>query len=265
MTETPRFFEQSGSDPLPPAILEGAAEPPATEAGLRMGMLAHLSELRRRILVCLAAMAVAAVVGFFYALPAIALLEKIAPPGVQFVQLSPGEVFFTSLRMTLYLAMALALPVILYQTLCFVMPGLINRRERAMALWSVAGGTLLFAGGVVFAYYYVIPPALFFLMDYGQTVALNQISIELYVSFCAALLLVTGGLFELPMVLFLLSFTGLITSGRLIREWRMAVIIIFTVAAIVTPSQDPFTMSIVGAAMVLLYGLSILPIRLMGR
>lgn len=259
----PRFFETSGSDPLPPAVIHPQATPSAEEGG--MSLLEHLGELRRRVLICLAAIVVAAAVSFFYSLPAIELLEAMAPAGVQFVQLSPGEVFFTSLRMTLYLAMALSLPVILYQGLRFVMPGLISRTERAMAFWAVAGGTVLFAAGVVFAYYFVIPSALFFLMDYGQTVALNQISIGLYVSFCSALLLVTGGLFELPMVLFLLSFTGLVTSRRLMAEWRMAVIIIFVVAAIVTPSQDPFTMTIVGLAMLLLYALSIVPIRLIGR
>jgi len=110
-----------------------------------------------------------------------------------------------------------------------------------------------------------VPSALGFLVDYGQSVARAELSIREYISFCASLLFVTGGMFELPMVLFLLSFTGLITSQKLIREWRWATVLIFITAAIVTPTQDPFSMCIVGFAMVALYGLSIIPIRLCGR
>ena len=109
------------------------------------------------------------------------------------------------------------------------------------------------------------PSALLFLVDYGQTVARPELSIRDYIAFCSSLLFVTGGMFELPMVLFLLSFTGLITSEKLIREWRWATVLIFITAAIVTPTQDPFSMLIVALAMIALYGLSIIPIKCCGR
>src|SRR5262249_15634251 len=109
------------------------------------------------------------------------------------------------------------------------------------------------------------PTAIQFLVDYGQSVAATHLSIESYISFCSSLLFVTGGMFELPMMLFLLSFTGLITSQKLIAEWRWATVLIFIVSAIVTPTQDPFSMTVVGLAMVLLYALSIIPIKLCGR
>jgi sec-independent protein translocase protein TatC len=263
---TPIFFEQSGTDPglTIPSVLPEESPPEAEQAGLSMTMVEHIAELRQRILLCAGVLAVLICAGFLYALPIIEVFKAMAPASIVFVQLKPGEVLMASVRLAFYIGVALALPVILYNFLRFVLPGLLPR-ERAMALWGVVGGTLLFLSGVVFAYYFVVPSALTFLVDYGQSVAATQLSIESYIAFCSALLFMTGMMFELPMALFLLSFTGLVTSARLIREWRWAIILIFITAAVVTPSQDPFSMSLVGMAMLVLYGLSIIPIKLCGR
>ncbi|HEY9686714.1 MAG TPA: twin-arginine translocase subunit TatC [Coleofasciculaceae cyanobacterium] len=265
-SSTPIFFEQSGTDPglTIPSTLPEEPRPEADQAGLAMTMIEHIAELRQRILLCASVLAALLCLGFFYALPIIQVFKAMAPSSIVFVQLKPGEVLMASVRLSFYIGVALALPVILYNFLRFVLPGLLPR-ERAMALWGVVGGTLLFLSGVVFAYFFVVPSALTFLVDYGQSVAATQLSIENYIAFCSALLFVTGVMFELPMALFLLSFTGLITSAKLIREWRWATILIFIVSAIVTPSQDPFSMTLVGLAMVFLYGLSIIPIKLCGR
>lgn len=267
-SQAPQFFEQSGSDPgasvsssLPEVVVKGSE---AEFEKLTLPMVRHIEELRNRILICAGTLAVTLGIGFTYALQLIQLFQGMAPKTIQFIQLTPGEVLVSSLRVSFYLGFALALPVILYHTLRFVLPGLLPR-EKAMVTWSVLGGSLLFFAGVIFAYFFVVPSALGFLVDYGQAVAKTQLSIESYIAFCSALLLVTGIMFELPMVLFLLSFTGLITSEKLIREWRWATVIIFIAAAIVTPTQDPFSMALVGFAMVALYGLSIIPIKLTGR
>lgn len=262
----PQFFESSGVDPgmqisasLPDIH---ALHSDAVEAA--MPMIEHITELRNRVLMCAALLATTVAAGFTFALPLIQLFQSMAPKTVVFVQRTPGEVLLASMSLSFYIGVALSLPIILYNVLRFVLPGLLPR-EKAMVTWAVLGGTLLFAGGVVFAYFFVVPSALGFLVDYGQSVARAELSIREYISFCASLLFVTGGMFELPMVLFLLSFTGLITSKKLIQEWRWATVLIFITAAIVTPTQDPFSMSIVGFAMVALYGLSIIPIRLCGR
>lgn len=269
---TPQYFEQSGTDPglqvpsqmpEPPSRSQQKGSPELSEAAA-MTMVEHLAEMRSRLMICLGALVVGFAVGFGYALPLIELLKGMAPAGLVFVQLSPGEVLMSSFRLSLYTALALASPVIVYNVLRFTLPGLLPR-ERALLIWAVLGGALLFAAGVVFAYFFVVPPALEFLTGYGQTVAENQISIQSYIAFCSALMLIGGGMFELPMVLFLLSLSGLLRSEQLIRQWRWAVISIFTVAAIVTPGQDPFSMLMIGSAMTVLYGLSILPIRLLGR
>jgi len=169
-----------------------------------------------------------------------------------------------TVSLSFYAGVALALPIILYNLLRFVLPGL-RQKEQALVSWTVLGGAGLFALGVVFAYFFVVPSALTFLVDFGQAVARPELSIRDYISFCSSLLFVTGAMFELPMVLFLLSFTGLITSEKLVKEWRWATVIIFIVAAIVTPTQDPLSMTLVGLAMVALYGVSIIPIKICGR
>ena len=266
----PQFFEKSGSDPgvLVSSVLPKPENQPdnsmlSVEAAA-MPMVAHIAELRSRILLCAAVLALAVTAAFTYALPLVQLFQSMAPKSVVFVQRAPGEVLMATVNLSFYFGVALALPVILYNTLRFVLPGLRNR-EQVLVSWTVWGGAGLFVLGVVFAYFFVVPSALVFLVDYGQFVARAELSIRDYISFCASLLFVTGTMFELPMVLFLLSFTGLITSVKLIQEWRWATVLIFIVAAIVTPTQDPLSMSLVGVAMVGLYGLSIIPIKLCGR
>lgn len=268
MTEqqSPQFFESSGSDPgtkfsssLPEKL---DATPNLEEAA--MPMVAHIEELRNRILISATVLALTVTAGFTFSVQLIQLFQSMAPKSVVFVQRTPGEVLMATVNLSFYAGVALALPVILYNALRFVLPGL-RQREQGLVTWTVVGGALLFALGVVFAYFFVVPSALTFLVDFGQAVARPELSIRDYISFCSSLLFVTGAMFELPMVLFLLSFTGLITSAKLMKEWRWATVLIFIVAAIVTPTQDPLSMTLVGVAMVALYGLSIIPIKWCGR
>jgi sec-independent protein translocase protein TatC len=268
-SQLPQFFEQSGTDPglsVASPMPETSAEvsPYAGLMDASMPMLEHITELRNRVLWSVFVLALGIGIGFYFAIPFIEILKNMAPKSIVFIQLSPGEVLMASVRIAFYTGLAMAAPVILYNLLRFVLPGLLSK-EKAMVIWSVLGGTILFAAGVVFAYFLVVPTAIQFLVDYGQSIAETHLSIENYISFCTSLLFVTGGMFELPVVLFLLSFTGFITSQKLLQEWRWATIVIFITAAVITPTQDPFTMSIVGFAMVLLYALSIIPIKLCGR
>lgn len=249
-----------------------ATRPSATETPVdhtpgqsrEMSVMEHLGELRQRIITCVWVLTVTVLAAFVLSRPVIEAFKWLAPVGVTFVQLSPGEVLMASFKLSFLVGVALASPVILYQTLRFVLPGL-QAHERRFVWMTVFSGTLLFLGGVAFAYFAVIPPALGFLMDYGQDIAENQMSIARFIDFCTSLLILTGIMFELPMVLFFLSFTGLVSSGKLLRHWRGAIVGILLLSAVLTPSQDPFTMLIVGGALMGLYLVSILPIRLMGR
>ena len=262
----PQFFERSGSDPGAKfsSALPEIPDPLQSLEEAAMPMVDHIKELRNRILICVGVLALTVSAGFTFSLQLIQLFQSMAPKSVVFVQRTPGEVLMATVSLSFYAGVAVALPVILYNLLRFVLPGL-RQKEQALVSWTVVGGTSLFILGVIFAYFFVVPSALTFLVDFGQAVARPELSIRDYISFCSSLLFVTGAMFELPMVLFLLSFTGLITSAKLIQEWRWATVVIFIVAAIVTPTQDPLSMSLVGLAMVALYGLSIIPIKLCGR
>lgn len=229
-----------------------------------MSLMEHLAELRNRIIASVLALMIGVVAAFFVSLPAIDMLKLIAPAGVHFVQLTPGEVVMASVRVAVILGAVLASPVILYQIIRFIFPGL-TPREKGWVLWIVGGGGVLFLLGIGFAYRLVLPPTLEWLLAYGQEVAENQMSIARFVEFTTSLILITGVLFEMPVVLMLLSFTGLVTSQKMLAHWRMTMVFIFLFAAIITPSQDPLSMVMVGLAMVFLYGISILAIRLCGK
>lgn len=229
-----------------------------------MSLMDHLQELRSRILVCGATVLIGVLLSFWFSRDLINLLKPLAPDHVHFIQLTPGEVLLSSLKLSIMSALVLALPVILFQTLRFVLPGLETREKRLITVVVVLG-SVLFLAGIGFAYYAVIPPALSFLLEFGQEVAESQISIARFVEFCASLLLLTGLMFELPIVLFALSATKLVSSSMLLSQWRIAIIIILLLAAVLTPSQDPFTMIVVAGALTTLYALSIFPIRLFGR
>ena len=201
-----------------------------------MPLVSHIAELRYRILISAATIALTTTLGFYWAPDAINALKSLAPHTTKLVQLTMGEVLMTTLVVAVQTGLVLASPVWLYQALRFVQPGL-TPREGSMLRWIVLGGALLFIVGMVFHGFFVLPPAIDWLMAFGAPVARPVLSIREFVSFGVSLLLVTGLMFELPMVLFLLSLTGLITSKKLLAEWRWATILIFVVAAIVTPSQ----------------------------
>ena len=241
---------------------ESAEHIPGQSEG--MSFLDHLGELRQRIINSSIALVVGILIAFITSRYVIGLLKQLAPDYVSFVQIAPGEVLMASFKLSFIIGIMLASPVILYQTLRFVIPGL-NTREKQTVLLCVFFGAVLFAGGVAFSYWAVIPPALGFLLEYGHEVAESQISIARFIEFCASLLILTGTMFELPMILFFLSMTGLITSRQLLAQWRGAIVGIMLASAILTPSQDPFTMLIVGGALILLYLGSIIPIKLCGR
>ncbi len=224
----------------------------------------HLEELRHRLVISVGTVLVTMLLAFYFALPVINLLKSLSPSAVHFVQLSPGEVLMTSTKLSLILGVALASPVLLYQLIRFITPGL-EPREKGVLAWITVGGSLLFLLGVVFAYFAIMPSALAFLFDYGQEVASSQVGIAAYTDFCLSIMLMSGVLFELPLLLLFLSFTGLVTSEMLMSQWRVAIIAIVLASAILTPSQDAFTMVIVAITMALLYFASVIPIKLLGR
>jgi sec-independent protein translocase protein TatC len=172
----------------------------------------------------------------------------------------PLEGWTTYFRVSLLLAIAISMPMLVYQLLAFVSPGLTKDERRW--LWPVViGASLSFLAGCAFAYYVELPPALGFLLKPPGDIQ-PLISASKYFNFVTRLMLLTGLVFELPLVVMGMAKLGVVRSRQLLGWWRYAVVIAFVAAAIVTPSIDPVTQAIVAGPIIVLYFLGILLARL---
>jgi sec-independent protein translocase protein TatC len=232
-------------------------------AELEMSFFDHLEELRLRIFYAIIAVALGAVGCFVYAKQIVQILE-VPGEGIKLLQLAPGEYFFVSVKVAGYCGLLVASPVVLYQIIQFVLPGL-TRRERQLVLPVVIGSSVLFVAGIAFAYYALIPAALSFLIGYGGDVVEQAWSIDRYFEFVLVLLFATGLLFELPIVQVLLSLLGIVSSQLMLAGWKSVVVGSMVVGAIVTPSTDPLTQSILAGAVLALYFGGVGVVKLMGK
>jgi sec-independent protein translocase protein TatC len=230
---------------------------------LEMSFFDHLEELRQRIFYAIAAVAIGAAGCFVYAKQIVQILE-VPAAGIKFLQLAPGEYFFVSVKVAGYCGLLVATPVVLYQIVQFVIPGL-TRRERQLVLPVVAGSAVLFVAGVAFAYYALIPAALNFLIGYGADVVEQAWSIDRYFEFILVLLFATGLLFELPVIQILLSLLGILSSKLMLAGWKNVVVGSMVVGAVVTPSTDPLTQSLLAGAVLALYFGGIGVVKLLGK
>jgi sec-independent protein translocase protein TatC len=232
-------------------------------ADMEMSFFDHLEELRQRIFYSIIAVAIGAIGCFVYAKQIVQILE-IPAVGIKFLQLAPGEYFFVSVKVAGYCGLLVASPAILYQIIQFVIPGL-TRRERQLVLPVVIGSSVLFVAGIAFAYYLLIPAALNFLIGYGENVVEQAWSIDRYFEFILVLLFATGLLFELPVVQILLSLLGILSSQLMLSGWKSVVVGSMVVGAVVTPSTDPLTQSLLAGAVLALYFGGIGVVKLLGK
>ncbi len=230
-------------------------EPKPEEEGKVLTVLEHLQELRRRLIIASAALLLATIASLVVTQRFLRWLTDPARDEVEDLEIiftEPLEYWGTYFRVALFIGIALAMPVILYEILAFVGPGL-TRRERRWVYPIVVGASLAFAGGIAFAYYIELPPALRFLLGFSGDVANPNIRVGSYISFVTRLMLVTGLVFELPLFVMGLAKLGVVTSRKLWGWWRHALVLAFVVAAIVTPSIDPVTQSLVAGPIIVLY------------
>jgi sec-independent protein translocase protein TatC len=170
-----------------------------------------------------------------------------------------GGAFFVALKVAFFSAILASLPVILWQLWLFIAPGLYEN-EKKMILPFVFGGTTMFVVGVAFAYYVVTPFGFDFLITFGSFKFTPLINIEDYVGFFTKIMLGFGLAFELPVFAYFLALLGLITDRTLIDFFKYAIVIIFLVAALLTP-PDILTQLLMALPLVILYGISILIVR----
>lgn len=230
---------------------------------VEMSLFDHLEELRRRIFYSLIAIALGITGCFIFVKPLVKLLELPAQ-GVKFVQLAPGEFFFVSVKVAGYSGLLVASPFILYQIIMFVLPGL-TRRERSFLGPVIFGSSFLFAGGLAFAYFILIPKALSFLISYGADVVEQLFSIDRYFEFILLLLFSTGLAFQIPVIQILLGLLGIVSSKQMLSAWRYVLMGAVVLGAVLTPSTDPLTQSLLAGAVISLYFSGSGLVMLLGR
>lgn len=238
--------------------------PPSTtpDALPAMSFLEHLEELRRRIIYSIIAVGVAFFFCWGYADRIFAVMQKpimeaLRRNGVaeKLVYLSPTEPFNLYLKIGLLAGLFVASPFVLYQVWLFISPGLYRNEKRYVLpfMFSTVG---LFLGGGVFGYRIVYPAALDFLIGYGKQFQ-PMITIGEYTDLFLTIIIGLGAVFELPILVFFLSLMGIVSAGWMWRNVRYSILIIFIIAAVLTPTTDILNMCIFAAPMVGLYMVSI--------
>lgn len=227
-----------------------------------MGFLEHLEELRRRIIYSL----IAVVIGFFvcwgyaeniYEIMQRPIMDALRHNGLseKLVYLNPTEPFNLYLKVGFLAGLFVASPFVLYQLWLFISPGLYRNEKRYVMPFMFSTVGLFLAGGY-FGYKLVYPQALEFLIGYGKQFQ-PMITIGEYTDLFLTIILGMGVIFELPILVFFLSLMGLVTAGWMWRNLRYSILVIFIIAAIITPTTDIMNMCIFAAPMVALYVLSI--------
>lgn len=220
-----------------------------------MSIWEHLDELRMRLFYAAIALVITTVISFTVAEKFIDLLSQPIGGIEKLVSIDVTENIGVYMRVSLLGGVILAMPVIVYQLLKFIMPGL-TKEENKWVLIAVPMMSLLFLGGVSFAYYIMLPAALPFLTSFAGIKTIPRPSN--YIQFTTNLMFWIGLSFETPLFIFVLAKFKIVNAPMLLKQWRYAIVIIAIIAAVVTPTVDPINMSLMMAPLILLYFLSIL-------
>jgi len=232
----------------------------------------HLVELRKRLAISAASLIVMFFVMFFFHEPILnwmvePLNTALIEVGKKSVHAADGMIttsqvggaFFVALKVSFFAALVGALPIILSQIWLFIAPGLYSN-EKKMLIPFIAGGTTMFLIGVLFAYYIVTPFGFNFLITFGSFKFTPLINIEDYVGFFTKIMFGFGLAFELPVFAYFLALLGLVNDKQMIAFFKYAIVIIFIVAALLTP-PDVLTQLLMAGPLIILYGLSILIVK----
>ena len=232
-------------------------DPTADGAGGQMTLLEHLLELRYRIM-WMAISVVLGMVAFF--IPAIGfrviewllLPARAAVPDFRPQFIEPMENIAAFFQVALLGGLTVSIPFVVYHALRFITPAL-TRNEKKWVFPIVFGASAAFVGGVAFGYFFILPFTLAFLLSFGDSFAQADWRIGNYIDFVTRMLGIMGLVFETPLLVMALAKFHIVTWRQLLKFWRYAIIIAFVIAAIVTPTIDPVTQTLVGGPICILY------------
>ncbi len=218
----------------------------------KMGLLDHLEELRKRLLYCIVGVIICAIGGYIVSDYVQLFLTR---PVDNLVFIAPTEAFITKLKISLMVGILLALPYLFYHFWRFVKPALYSHERRYMVL-AVLSSTIFFFAGVAFAFFVVLPIGLGFLLGFQSDKLQANLTISNYIAFITKMLLAFGVIFQLPVVSFFLTKMRILKPHFLRKSRRVAIILIFIAAAILTP-PDVFTQLLMAGPLIVLFEVSI--------
>jgi len=230
-----------------------------TERDKELSLLQHLDELRRRLVVIAIAIALTTAISFTFAEQIIRIL--LIPSGeTKLISLSPTENFTTFMHVALFAGIAFAMPVVLYEIYAYIDPAL-HKHERRFVLTLGPFVLLLFVAGMLFCYFFLLPQALRFLINFGSAVIENQLRASEYLAFVTTFILGMGVVFQMPAIIFGLVRVGVLSRPWLARQRRYVFLLVFLVGALITPTPDPFNQALVALPMYVLFEAGLLLAR----
>ena len=222
-----------------------------------MTLIAHLTELRSRLIKSLIAVAVGSVVGYCFIGD---IMHYLTLPAGKLYYMQPSEAFFTYIKVAIVAGFLLALPVVFYQAWRFFLPAL-TRKERLVLGLVVPISVLLFFAGLAFSFFLVLPAGIRFFMSFGNGELEALFSINRYFDFVISFVLPFGFVFELPLIITILGKIGILSSRFLGKYQRIVIFLSFILGAIITPTPDIFTQSMIALPMIVLYEVGYLIVR----
>lgn len=249
-TEIKNILNYEVEDTPLPDVVSKVIEDPDT-------LLEQLGDLRRYLLRSVVSLALGTILAFTFNQQILAFLSQPLEGGLEsLVAIEVTEPVGTVMKVSLLAGFAIAFPFISLQVWLYVAPAIINRRNRILGFLAIPVATAFFIGGMSFAFYFLLPTALPFLLNFMGINTIPRPSS--YLNFVTGIMFWMGIAFEFPLIIFLLARLGIVRSEMLSNQWRLAVVIIAVLAALITPTVDPVNMSLVMGPLIILYAFSIL-------
>jgi sec-independent protein translocase protein TatC len=224
-----------------------------------VSLLEHIRELRNRLMVAFGALLITTIASFTFTKPLLVFLAK--PVGEEkLVLLGPTEGFIIYFKVALICGVAMALPIMLYELVAYVVPGLYPK-ERRYLYFILPSATISFVAGVFFTYYALLTNAIPFLQGFLSDIFTPSWTLEKYMSLVTNLMMWIGLAFETPLVMGFISWLGVLSPKKMAGFRRYAIVLSAVLAASITPTVDPFNMSIVMVPLLLLYELGLILAR----
>ena len=211
----------------------------------------HIEELRQRIFILFGIILLLTCVAFFEVKVLVKILEY-PVNNVKFFQISPGEYFISTIKISFYTGLLFASPFVISQIILFLLPGL-TKKETKIILPLLLSSLILFGLGLAFSYYTLVPAALNFFLNYSEEVLEPFWSFDQYFEFILVLFYSTGLAFQIPIIQILIGLLNIVSAKQMLGAWRYIILVSTILGAILTPSTDPLTQLLLSIAILLLY------------